>query len=59
MADEAMLERFRLENDKLRRENEQLKAKLKAKESETSPPSDTIFVTNDNLDPKPMAGGGL
>jgi len=47
MADEAMLERFRLENDKLRRENEELKAKLKAKETETSPPSDTIFVTND------------
>ena len=59
MADEATLERFRLENDRLRRENEELKAKLKAKESETSPLSDTIFVTNDEGLHKPMASGGL
>ena len=62
--DEAPLERFRLENDRLRREVEELKAKLKIKENETKPPSDTIYVTNvvpnqNSLEYKPMASGGL
>ena len=51
MSDEAMLERFRLENVMLRKRVEELEAKLKDKE--------TIFVTNDTNEDKPSTEGGL
>ncbi len=47
--DEALLERFRTENERLRREIAELKAKLEAKENNTKPPGDTIFVTNNDF----------
>jgi len=63
--DEAIAERFRSENARLRKRIKELEAKLEAKEKETIPPSDTIFVTNYPIvdeycdGGKPIAGGGL